>query len=304
MEHAREAADHRPAADAVADEIIEDVAGDVVVFPSPPLLATVIVDLVPDIALASLADFVDPVTDDAGRVVDWEFGRTQGYDAADLKAFRVWRDTWERTWDLGPLSNLVALQRIVSGVADVPRVAALLEALVAQPETVRIESSAASDVPAQLDALRAAIVALGREGTAIVDQTPRRRATVGFSRTWGTPAVPELIAADRATVIVIDPADGLVVVERATGARRITDVVEADLRGEVVIVTNDRGETIELEAAAARPLAWLVPASVRWTVRPIPEVVVWSALFVRLPDALSVAAATDGHVSFAVDRDS
>ena len=116
--------------------------------------------------------------------------------------------------------------------------------------------------------------------------------------------MPELLAADRSTAVVVDPTDGLLVIDRATGDRRIADVVETDLRGEVVVVTNRLGDTIELEAAAARPLAWIVPTSLRWKVRPIPEVVVWSAVFSRLPDALSVAAATDGVVSFAVDRDS
>jgi hypothetical protein len=94
------------------------------------------------------------------------------------------------------------------------------------------------------------------------------------------------------------------VVEQATKLRRITDVVETDLRGEVVVVTNRSGETIELEAAAARPLAWIVPTSLRWKVRPIPEVVVWSGLFARFPDALRVAAATDEVISFTIDRDS
>jgi hypothetical protein len=96
----------------------------------------------------------------------------------------------------------------------------------------------------------------------------------------------------------------LVVIDQATGLRRLTDVVEADLRGEVVVVTNRVGESIELEAAAARPLAWIVPASVRWRVRPIPEIVVWSALFSRLPDALRVGVTTGATLSFTVDRDS
>jgi hypothetical protein len=309
MEQAGESADHRPADQLSADDVSAtdvpaDVAADVVVFPQPPLLATVIVAPIPGVPPAPLADLVDPVTDDAGRVVDWVIGRRHPYVAADLQAYRVWRNGWEHTWDLGPLGNLLALRRIVPGVPGVPRVAALLEALVARPETVRIDSSAISDLAAQLDAVRVAIAAQGRAGTAIVDQTPRRRATVGFSRTWSTPTAPELLAANRATGVVIDPADGLVVVDRATGDRRITDIAETDLRGEVVIVTNHDGESIELEGPAARPLAWIVPASLRWTVRSIPEVVVWSALFTRLPDALSVAAATDGVVSFVVDRDS
>ena len=181
---------------------------------------------------------------------------------------------------------------------------ALLAALVARPEAERIEPSDVADLLTQLDAVRAAIAGEGREGTAIVDQTPRRRSTVGFSRTWTTPAEPELLAANTTTAVLVDPTDGLVVVEQATKLRRITDVVETDLRGEVVVVTNRSGETIELEAAAARPLAWIVPASLRWKVRPIPEVVVWSGLFARLPDALRVAAATDEVISFTIDRDS
>ena len=140
--------------------------------------------------------------------------------------------------------------------------------------------------------------------SAIVDQTPRQRATVGFSRTWSTPAEPLLLAANSATAVIVDPIDGLVVVARATGVRRIADVVDVDLRGDVVVVTNRHGESIELEGAAARPVAWIVPTSLRWKVRSIPQVVVWSALFSRLPDALRVASAMDQVVSFSIDRDS
>ena len=113
-----------------------------------------------------------------------------------------------------------------------------------------------------------------------------------------------MLAANSTTGVHVDPIDGLVVVARATGLRRIVDVVEVDLRGEVVVVTNRRGETIELEGAAARPIAWIVPTSLRWKVRSIPQVVVWSALFSRLPDALRVATATEGVISFSIERDS
>jgi hypothetical protein len=240
MDQSGDSADHQSAADRAAD---------VVLFPAPPLVATV--------------------------------------DG--------------RTWELGPLTNIVSLHRVVAGLAGVPRVAALIEALSAQPETVRIEASTASDLLAQLEAVRSAIVLRGREGTAIVDQTPRRQSAAGFSRTWAAPDVPELLAANRETGVVVDPKDGLVVLDRATGDRRIAHVVEADLRGEVVVVTNRVGESIELVAAAARPLAWIVPTSLRWKSRSIPEVVVWSSLFSRLPDALSVAATMDGVVSFTTD---
>jgi hypothetical protein len=281
-----------------------DPAEHWVVFPPPPLVARVIVGPVPDVPLAELAGFIEPSADDEGRIVDWVFNRVGSHDAADLKAYSEWRRSWERAWELGPLTNLRTLQRIVAGMGDVPRVVALLASLVARPEAARIEPSDVADLLTQLDAVRAAIAGDGRLGTAIVDQTPRRRSTVGFSRTWTTPDEPELVAANTTTAVLLDPTDGLVVVEQANGLRRITDVVETDLRGEVVVVTNRSGETIELEAAAARPLAWIVPASLRWKVRPIPEVVVWSGLFARLPDALRVAAATHEVISFTIDRDS
>ena len=67
-----------------------------VVFPPPPLVARVVVGPVPDIPLASLAGFIEPVADDEGRVVDWLFNRDGSYDAADLKAYGEWRGSWER----------------------------------------------------------------------------------------------------------------------------------------------------------------------------------------------------------------
>jgi hypothetical protein len=285
-------------------EQAEEPAEHWVVFPPPPVVASVIVGPVPDIPLASLAGFVEPVTDDEGRIVDWNSRWDGPYGAADLKAYREWRGSWERTWELGPLANLQSLLRLVTGLEDVSRVAALLEALVAQPEAVRIEPSSVPDLLTQLEAVRAAIAGVGREGTAIVDPTPPPRSAGGFSRTWTTPVEPELLAANTATGVLIDPVDGLVVVDQTTGLRRIVDVVETDLRGEVVVVTNRSGETIELESAAARPLAWIVPTALRWKVRSIPEVVVWSALFARLPDALRVATTTDKVISFTIDKDS
>jgi hypothetical protein len=275
-----------------------------VVFPPPPLVARVVVGRAPDMPLASLDDFVGPVVDDAGRIVDWMVRRDGAYGASELKAYHEWRAAWERAWELGPLSNVRSLQRVVALMDGVSHLAALLAALVAEPEAQHIEPSGVADLLTELETVRTTIVAEDREGMAIVDQTPRRRPIVGFSRTWTTPSEPELLAANTATGVVVDPAEGLVVIDQATGLRRLTDVVEADLRAEVVVVTNRLGETIELEAAAARPLAWIVPASVRWRVRPIPEIVVWSALFSRLPDALRVGVTMGATLSFTVDRDS
>ena len=276
------------------------------VFPSPPLVARVLVAPVPDDR---------PCVDRRirgtcprrrrGRIVDWRLDRDEWYGAADLMAYAEWRSSWERTWELGPLANLRSLHRIVGALEDVPSVVALLGALVADPEAARIEPSQVPGLPR-----RARCGARGdrrrtRRGDQRSSTRPRAsRATVGFSRTWGTPAEPLLLAANSATGVIVDPIDGLVVVARATGVRRIADVVDVDLRGDVVVVTNRHGESIALEGTAARPVAWIVPTSLRWKVRSIPQVVVWSALFSRLPDALRVASAMDQVVSFSIDRDS
>ena len=189
-----------------------------VVFPPPPLVARVIVGPVPAVPLASLAAFLEPVVDDEGRTVDWRFNRDGAYDAADLKASAEWRGSWERTWELGPLTNLRTLQRMVAQLGNVPSVAALLGALAADPEATRIEPSKVPTLPAELDAVRAAIAARSHEGMAIVDQTPRRRTSVGFSRTWSAPPEPQLLAANSTTGVHVDPIDGLVVVAPRDGS--------------------------------------------------------------------------------------
>ena len=130
MDQAGESANGWPADQAPAGEM----PADRVVLPPPPLVAAVVVAPVPVAPPAELTDLVEPVADDEGRIVDWTLRRSAPYGAADLQAFRAWRNTWERTWELGPLSNLAPLQRIVAGLADVPGIAALLGALVDRPE--------------------------------------------------------------------------------------------------------------------------------------------------------------------------
>ncbi|HEX4981168.1 MAG TPA: hypothetical protein VFV63_05695, partial [Ilumatobacteraceae bacterium] len=138
-------------------ERAEDLAEHWVVFPPPPLVARVIVGPVPDMPLAGLAGFIEPIADDEGRIVDWLFNRDGSYDAVDLKAYSDWRRSWERTWELGPLANLRSLQRIVTGMEDVPRVVALLASLVSQPAAERMEQSDVAELLTELDTVRAAI---------------------------------------------------------------------------------------------------------------------------------------------------
>jgi nucleoside-diphosphate-sugar epimerase len=63
-----------------------------------------------------------------------------------------------------------------------------------------------------------------------------------------------------------------------------------------VVVVDPRGGSAHLPLARCRPLGWLVPRSLRWHVREIPLVVVWSLLFQGLPEALRAARDTGGWV--------
>jgi len=86
---------------------------------------------------------------------------------------------------------------------------------------------------------------------------------------------------------------GLTGVAGITGIAGPVDAFEgvtaADLRGDTVILLNDRGSSLRLSQDDARPLGWLVPRSLRWHVRQIPLVVVWSKLFDGMVAALRVA---------------
>ena len=211
------------------------------VFPPPPLVGQRRRRLrCPAVAPASLAGFVDPVADDAGRVVDWVLGREPAVRRGRPEG--VSRVAQRLGAHLGARAAHATCCRCNGSwrdVPDVPRVAALLGALVARPETVRIEPS---------DDLRPPRPARRSSGGDRRPRSSRERRSSTRRRAAGRPSAshgrgaprrcPSCSPPTRATGVVIDPTDGLVVVDRTTGDRRITDIVETDLRGEVVIVTN------------------------------------------------------------------
>ncbi|MGH9134944.1 MAG: hypothetical protein ACRDZZ_13480, partial [Ilumatobacteraceae bacterium] len=135
-------------------------------FPPPPLVATVVIGPVPDIPLASLAGLIAPVVDDLGQVVDWIPGDDERWGPEHAQTYRIWRRAWERAWELGPLTHLRSLHRRAVALAADPDVTALLDALVTRPGEVQLDPSSVPDLPAQLEALRAAVAAEDREATA------------------------------------------------------------------------------------------------------------------------------------------
>ena len=67
-------------------------------------------------------------------------------------------------------------------------------------------------------------------------------------------------------------------------------VTAVDMRADSVLILNNRGSSMRLTQSDARPLGWIVPRSLRWHLRPIPLVTVWTLLFDGLGQALRVGA--------------
>ena len=155
----------------------------------------------------------------------------------------------------------------------------------------------------QLGALRLALVDTieAGPGAGIVDDTPGPRKQLGLSRTWVPDDVEMVLAATSSTAVVVRPGDGLVLLHDGPEFRTLPWLTEVDLLSDPAVACDDVGTCVELPADAARPLAWIVPRSVRWHVRTIPLVTVWTPLFTGLPEALAAAAAGGREVRFTTE---
>ncbi len=80
------------------------------VFPPPPLVARVIVGPVPEVAPARSPASSKPSSTTKGGSSTGASTATRPYVASDLMDYAEWRGSWERTWELGPLTNLRSLQ--------------------------------------------------------------------------------------------------------------------------------------------------------------------------------------------------
>lgn len=152
----------------------------------------------------------------------------------------------------------------------------------------------------QLEALRDALrdtIEAG-PGAGIVDDTPGAGRGVGLSRTWVPDDIELVLAATSTTAVIVRPGDGLVVLYDGPQFRSFTWVVDVDLLGNQVVVTNDEGVQLQLAPEIARPLAWLVPRALRWHVRTVPLVTVWTPLLTGLPDAIHAARHAHTDIRF------
>lgn len=266
-----------------------------IVLPPAELLVDVDVSPAPDIPLASLRGVVEPRLDDRGSIVDWALVTTAVREHGTIGEFWAWRGTWRRTWELGPVPNAAALRQYVDELDAelVPSLAGVLRSVVGDHENgVDVPWVDAHVLVDELDMVRLALSADDRTGWGIVDDMAAAGAPVGLARAWAPPITTRVLAATLTGSVQVRPNRGLVMLlgdsddERATV---VEDIREVDLRDDPVRVVTASGDRFELSAADARPLAWLVPQSLRWHVRQVPLALVWSPWFTAWPEAVEAA---------------
>ena len=280
-----------------------DGPSDWVVLPPAEILAVVDLAAVPEIPFAALRGLLVPVRDDDGRLVDWTMLASTLDDPEAMAIYWQWRRRWRTSWPIGPVANIGALRRTAAEMGHRlgPHLDELLGALAGvEGDDVLWSPDDADDLLLELDALRLALIDTieAGPGAGIVDEMPGPTRVAGLARTWVPDDIELVLAATSSTAVVVRPWDGLVVVH---DGRSLPGVVHVDLLDDPVVVTNDTGDRLELAPDEARPLGWLVPRSLRWHVRTVPLVTVWTALLVGLPEALLAARAVDRPVQFTTE---
>ncbi len=271
---------------------------DWVHLPPAELIASVAIAPAPEIALASLRPVVTQIRDHDGQLVDWAIDVTslleQDPDSALLGEYRAWRHTWRREFSIGPISNIITLldESATIEYDDQRRLDALLQHVIAADgATVAVAPQAAEAVIDDLQSVRLALSVDERLGTGLVDDMPASTRSVGLARTWAPPRHESVLSATPVTSVLLRPDEGLVLVHgEPPMATTFIGVTAVDMRADSVLILNNRGSSMRLTQSDARPLGWIVPRSLRWHLRPIPLVTVWTLLFDGLGQALRVGA--------------
>jgi hypothetical protein len=273
--------------------------------PPTEIVATVARSAVPQIPFAALRGSLVAEYDDDGALVDWTVTASALEDPEAVATYWAWRRRWQPSWPIGPISNLAGLVRVADEIGHPlgPAVAELLDRLITaegEPFDWTLDDDEADGVLAQLDELRAALADTieAGPGAGIVDDTPGPGRSIGLARTWVPDDVELVLAATSTLAVVVRPGDGLVVLHEGPRFRSFPWVSEVDLAADPVVVTDDEGHRLELDPEQARPLAWLVPRALRWHVRTIPLVTVWTALLMGLPEAIAAARAAGCEITF------
>ena len=267
--------------------------------PPTELLAAVQLQPTPDIPPASIRELLRAVYDEHGHVTDWLLFAS-GFEHHDAVAdYLRWRTTWRQHWPIGPIDNVASLRDTIADIEhDLDRhLDSLLDTVVtAGGRPVVVSADHATGLLAELATVRLALSVDDRTGVGIVDDLPAMSRGTGLARTWLPPAPGQgetLLAGTPASAVVLRPdagTSGLAVLHGGPPHESFDAVAAVDLRGETAVVLNERGSSLRLDLHDARPLAWLVPRSLRWHVRTVPMLAVWSVLFEGLGEALRTVA--------------
>jgi hypothetical protein len=259
--------------------------------PSAEVLAVVPIDQVPEVAPPPLRGLIVGLSDN-GRIVDWKLSTSASLQPGVINEYWAWRRQWTATWPMGPTSNLLALiemARRVGHAIGADLLSVLDRMCTADYEDVSFDPAELGDLVPQLQDLQDALtrVEVGAQGLVMIDDTPGRQPRP--LRRWVTNVHEIVLAANSQAGVILRHDDGIVVVHGEEMSAEFGRVVHVDLTGDEVVVVNATGDRLQLAPSHARPLAWLAPNSLRWNIREIPLVEVWTPLFDGLPPAVATA---------------
>ncbi len=275
-----------------------------VLLPPAELVARVVTGPPPRIPLASLAHLLEPRHDSRGELVDWVL-RASELDARDaIPTYLAWRSSWRQEWPIGPISNLASLHAEVLEIDhDLDRALGpvLQRAVLSGGTGLPLTGDGAQHLLQELETVRLALSVDHRTGWGIVDDMPAATRSLGLARTWAPPREEVTLAATTTSAVVLRPGHNLVLLHGGPHHQAFPGVTAVEMRADQVVVLDDRGGSLRLPLEECRPLAWLVPRSLRWHVRPVPIVVVWAPLFQGLAEALRAVVASGGWIELSSD---
>ncbi len=213
-------------------------------------------------------------------------------DARIISRYAEWRSTWEQSWTLGALDMLAILRRRILEVTNLLSASGgrLLDRICAIDSSSPGVPVALSDLvhlDEVLQVVRHELHARDGVGFGAIDTTPGTN-RVGLARSWvGTEAGTLLSSVDGVSVRVDHHGLG---VRFADDRPDVVGVESFQLVGESMVIETATGPTV-LGPNESRAVAWLLPESVGWRVRPVPEVVVWADAFAGVADARKLASA-------------
>lgn len=258
---------------------------------------------VPPVPPATLADVVVPILSE-GQIVDWALLTGFLFEVGVVDEFLAWRREWSDTFAVGSLSNIRALlgaARRLGRELDPPLQALHDQLTLTEYNDVIFAPQPYADFAGTLVELRAALHrADGVVAVALIDEMRSHRCGRAVMRRWARSAVDVVLCADEHVAVELREA-GIVVRHGTHRRSEFVDVRLADLTGDVVVLTDGAGRTVDLVPAQARPLGWLVPTSLRWSVQRIDVDEVWGPMLTAIANAIALARVSGSIVRWTTD---